>query len=67
MITLLRYVIIIVMSAFLVVAAMNYEYFICGPEGQDCLSGYSWQPSPETIVAPSYSQSHTSGGGTRER
>lgn len=66
MITLLRYLIIIVMSSFLVVAAVNYKYFICGPEGQDCLSG-SGQASSATIIAPSYSQSYTSGSDTRER
>lgn len=39
MITLLRYLIIIVMSSFLVVAAVNYKYFICGPGEEHCASG----------------------------
>ncbi len=64
MITAIRILVIIITSAFLVVAAANYKFFICGPGEEFCLPGSN---SFESYIGPSYSQSFTSGGDSRER
>ncbi|MCL4679148.1 MAG: hypothetical protein KJ017_11225 [Alphaproteobacteria bacterium] len=64
MITAIRILVIIIMSAFLVVAAMNYKYFVCGASKEFCVPGSNAFAS---YIGPSYSQSFTSGGDSRER
>lgn len=60
MIRLLRFLIIIVMSAFLGLAAVNFKYFICGPDEEHCASGVM----PYTSFQQQGSASlYSSGGG----